>query len=1062
MADLDRDGVFQKEEKRVFYPALASAACKELLPASYQRRGVMPGPGTRGGGRLSGPAAPVAGAVTDAVGGPDAGGYRYADSDVNGFPVNFVSIRSTGTQLTLGDDTSSTQALPFPFPFYGQMRGSVDVASNGYLTFGSIATDFSNDCPVPSPLTPDAAVYGHWDDLLPNATNNVIVQSFAKGKCPGLRSEACFIAEWNAVPFFGGGGTATFQMVLWANGIAEVQVNRVTQGGSSATTGIENNNGTVGLVYGCNSSYLSIQPRAVYFLPPGVGQPSFLRPGLLVVDPNRQLGSQVHLPILNFQGQDDVCRTMIEVQYLGCDPSKAVLVTWGEPGFCPPQAAGPLKVECTGLLFPGTAWILMGAQIPTGSKSGMLFKFSAQQLSELGIDLGFDDIVADLMCETLFFGVVGDADDFRRFKKAYNEGLDFAGINQSVAAGDGFLAVEVLRHCPGDVTPGVEVSSKYIGIAGAHLGHYDPLYGGYGYYVSLVYAGRAGLNTVLYVQNGGLECSSLELWFKAQDDCLRARICDVATLAPGETYQFDASDCVGPDWQGSAWIRASAPMGIAVDIYGRDILMTYVGEPEPYDHVASDGTGPVSPTTGERMAFGPLIYSEYQGWDTGVQVMNLSQTVNAKVKAYFMDRSGDVITTLVDWICPRGSQTFFLPMVADLPGSWVGSIRVESQQWWTPGTTEVMAPHIVGVATLMKYGDVARTDTQEAMAYNLLPEHKSFQWQIGAQGGGLDTGVGLLAIPSLLKDLDGSGVTSETAIVNLVTKPGFTAFAIYIYDQNGLLDFVCEKLHDRQVEYIDLQTWGYVNNGFKGSAVISATFWEHDVFAGTGTMVRNLVGLGCVMVERTGTRLGEDIPGDEAAGDRCVPFAADEIGVDWCPGPYVPRCPGQPIFSDPLTGELSFKIRSQPGKPIRDNLGTSDTIFLDVPGVCKVTDLDISFDVSHTFFADIDMFLSHKSVVNSEMFTDLCGSQDIHWSYVTTLDDDAATGAGAAPCTAPVPPFPFNTWGGTGGTWKTEAGTGLSAFDGLSARGDWTFTIVDDASGDTGQLNAWTLIGSCK
>jgi hypothetical protein len=279
-----------------------------------------------------------------------------------------------------------------------------------------------------------------------------------------------------------------------------------------------------------------------------------------------------------------------------------------------------------------------------------------------------------------------------------------------------------------------------------------------------------------------------------------------------------------------------------------------------------------------------LIYSEYQGWDTGVQVMNLSQTVNAKVKVYFMDRSGDVITTLVDWICPRGSQTFFLPIVADLPGSWVGSIRVESQQWWTPGTTEVMAPHIVGVATLMKYGDVARTDTQEAMAYNLLPEHKSFQWQIGAQGGGLDTGVGLLAIPSLLKDLDGSGVTSETAIMNLVAKPGFTDFAIYIYDQNGLLDFVCEKLHDRQVEYIDLQTWGYVNNGFKGSAVISATFWEHDVFDPDGRFVRNLVGLGAVMVERTGTRLGEDIPGDEAAGDRGIPFAAEEIGKDWCPG----------------------------------------------------------------------------------------------------------------------------------------------------------------------------------
>ena len=73
------------------------------------------------------------------------------------------------------------------------------------------------------------------------------------------------------------------------------------------------------------------------------------------------------------------------------------------------------------------------------------------------------------------------------------------------------------------------------------------------------------------------------------------------------------------------------------------------------------------------MAFGPLIYSEYQGWDSGVQVQNLSPVVAAKVKVYFLDRSGDIITTLVDWICPRGSQTFFLPVVADLPGNWVGS-----------------------------------------------------------------------------------------------------------------------------------------------------------------------------------------------------------------------------------------------------------------------------------------------------------------------------------------------------------------------------------------------------
>ncbi|MBK7781690.1 MAG: hypothetical protein IPJ58_13165 [Ardenticatenia bacterium] len=90
----------------------------------------------------------------------------------------------------------------------------------------------------------------------------------------------------------------------------------------------------------------------------------------MLVDPSAQLGVQVHLPILNFEGQDDVCRAMIEVQYIGCDPRrKAVLVAWGDPGFCPPRATGPpKKVECTGPAVPKLVVDLMGAEIPTGSK----------------------------------------------------------------------------------------------------------------------------------------------------------------------------------------------------------------------------------------------------------------------------------------------------------------------------------------------------------------------------------------------------------------------------------------------------------------------------------------------------------------------------------------------------------------------------------------------------------------------------------------------------------------------------------------------------------------------
>jgi hypothetical protein len=575
------------------------------------------------------------------------------------------------------------------------------------------------------------------------------------------------------------------------------------------------------------------------------------------------------------------------VQNIGDRPSKAIMLVWGAPGFCAPQCAGPLKVECSGLLAPGSAWNFLGAQLPTSARSGLVVSASTRMINtERG-----GDIFADALCETLFQQVVGSCDNYRRFFKAFTERIWWNGFDFSSQDCQP-LAVEALRKCPGDLRPDVEVTSSYAGVAGEFFGAYDPVYGGHAYFVPSLYAAAGGFTSTVYLQNVGLQCTSVELWFKANDDCLRSRICDILTLAPGESRAFDAASCVPPGWTGSAYVRTSQPMAVAVDHIGNDVLMTYTAVPSELNYVQN---GDALFTSGSPVAFGPLVYSEYQGWDTAITVQNLSRTTAAKVKVYFQDRSGGIITTVADWVCAGGSQTFFLPVLSDLPGNWVGSVRVESQDWFSPGAPAVRGPNIHAVAQLVQYTDIMRSSAQEAIAYGLFPEQLAFDWQLGSGSGGTSSGVGRIGIPSFIKDRRNSGVTSEISIANIVPKPGFTNFAVFIFDQNGLIDYLCETLSQKQVEYIDLDNWGFIHPGFKGSAIISATYWEHDVFDAQGGFSRNLVGLAAVKVERSGTTLGSPIPGDEAAGNIGFPIPGPFPFL----GPHAPNCPGQPGNSLP-------------------------------------------------------------------------------------------------------------------------------------------------------------------
>jgi hypothetical protein len=618
-------------------------------------------------------------------------------------------------------------------------------------------------------------------------------------------------------------------------------------------------------------------------------------------------GTQVHLPILTWFGAEpDACDVVIEVQNVGADFTKAMVIYWGAPGSCPPQCQGPIKVECSGLLKPGSTWNFIGpgglGQVPPGAKKGIVFSLDYRQIA--------GDIVADYVCEVVFATVRSDCDAYRRFKKSFDENggrrfFGFSVVGEPVAA-------EVVRKCQSP-NLGIDnpIVSAYSGIAGPMLGAADPVFGGGGsgfmFYAPLLYADQRNLNSWIYIQNAGLECTSVEIWLKEQGECIRATIDEIPALAPGETVQYNVAEILGPFWQGNAWIRTSVPAAIVVDNWSPDVLMTYHGKPAELNYTFDPNRAFF--TQGSQVAYAPLIYREHQGWTTTIQVQNLSSVMSAKVKVYFLDNGGDVIRTIADWICPRGTQTFSLATIGGLAGNWVGQARVESQEWWSPGGPRVPSgANIVAIAELIRYEGPAQEHLLEGMAYNLFPEQQAFDWQVGSGRGGLQSGVGLIGIPSILKQVDSTsprslGLATELAIVNLVPLPGFTDFAMYIYDQNGLLDYLCQKLNEKQVEYINVGTdWRHVNTGFKGSAVISATFWEHHAGGSYRGGGRNLVGLAAVTVQRFGAPQQPipdplyDPPGDSASASEGFPifgpwnyntFRGFDAG-----GPHAASCPG--------------------------------------------------------------------------------------------------------------------------------------------------------------------------
>ena len=225
------------------------AAARQRLATAKAKTADAPRLATRPAPALKGVDGPAGTAMRLGEGGPDAFGYRWVDSNEPGGPAyDWVDISGNGTAVSLSDDDSETVALPAPFPFYGVDRTEVTISSNGYLTFGSPATAYSNE-PIPDGSTPNALVAGFWDDLNPASGGEVFYRALPDGR---------FVVQYQGVNRYSGGtGAVTFQIILEPGGAIRFQYQDVEGAtNDSATIGVEDDAGAVGLQVVNNAPYV--------------------------------------------------------------------------------------------------------------------------------------------------------------------------------------------------------------------------------------------------------------------------------------------------------------------------------------------------------------------------------------------------------------------------------------------------------------------------------------------------------------------------------------------------------------------------------------------------------------------------------------------------------------------------------------------------------------------------------------------------------------------------------------------------------------------------------------
>lgn len=548
----------------------------------------------------------------------------------------------------------------------------------------------------------------------------------------------------------------------------------------------------------------------------------------------RLAAAQVWLPAMGASRAG--CAGRLVLQNLSSAGQRGVLVTWGDSGACPPDSAGPVHIACTGLIAPQASWILQGSQLGAGSRSGTVYSFAdlpANLPLAAGVSVG--DGNTDLACEAPFAWIKGDPQEYRRFQRAFLSNGRYRNFVFERMVGDP-LAVSWTERCG-------EARSNYDSLRWGQASAWSEPEQAQLSFLPLIAA-----DWEILVQNMGLDCADAALRLDLGDG--RTKVCEMPWIAPGEARSLRVGDCA-PEAL-SARVSASQPIAVVARRTAEGPRAAYAGR----------GVG------------GPELHLPWPGDQALAAVVGLqnpSATLTATVRLQADDRWGNRRLFREAQLGPGAGLRL------DLAATELGSVsdaaflRVESvaddQGRRTP---------IVGAAWQQR-------DGLTIAAQELL---------VGTPEG---SGTGLLALPIFQSD---PAAPTRLVVHNDVGRFGRTVFLVALYDRSNLpigpVGLDCMRLDARASKVIDLDVARFVPPGFSGSAVISATYWEHDRDQDGHRLPDNPVGLSATF------QTGDAAMGDPdlLVGQAMAPGSyrlTSSIGRCLNPGPLMPPDrPGPP------------------------------------------------------------------------------------------------------------------------------------------------------------------------